>query len=53
MTEVICDYDLCKHYENGRCGLDTVEICRIQVASKNSGGHCQDLDDEQEDVENE
>ncbi len=39
MTEVICDYDFCKHYDDGRCGLDTVEIC---------GGHCQDIDDEQE-----
>lgn len=39
MTDVICDYDFCKHYCDGRCGLDTVEIC---------GGHCQDLDDEQE-----
>ena len=39
MTDVICDYDFCKHYEDGRCGLDTVEIC---------GGHCQDIDDEQE-----
>lgn len=44
MTDVICDYDFCKHYENGRCGLDTVEIC---------GGHCQDLDDEQEGFEDE
>lgn len=44
MAEIICDYDFCKHYENGRCGLAVVEIC---------GGHCQDLDDEQEDFENE
>ena len=44
MAEIICDYDSCKHYENGRCGLAVVEIC---------GGHCRDLDDEQEDFENE
>ena len=43
MAEIICDYDFCKHYENGRCGLAVVEIC---------GGHCRDLDDEQEDFEN-
>ena len=27
MTDVICDYDFCKHYEDGRCGLDAIEIC--------------------------
>jgi len=43
MAEIICDYDFCKHYENGRCGLAVVEI---------RGGYCQDLDDEQEDFEN-
>lgn len=36
MAEIICDYDFCKHYEDGRCGLDAIEIC---------GGHCQVFED--------
>jgi hypothetical protein len=44
LAEIVCDCDSCKHYENGRCGLAVVEIC---------GGHCRDLDGEQEDFENE
>lgn len=32
MTEVICDYDFCKHYENGRCGLDIVENMRRSMS---------------------
>lgn len=39
MAEVLCNHDVCKHYENGRCRSAVIEIF---------DGHCRDFEDKQE-----